>query len=138
MISVGVVGYSGAKFDENIAKALVALALKQIELQHPSNEYELVSGLTDMGIPSLAYREAAKLGWKTVGIACKKANDMACYPVDTEIIEGEDWGDESKTFLDNIDVLVRIGGGKQSKVETQKAKEMQMPVYEYDLAEIKK
>jgi len=137
MISVGVVGYSGAKFDETIAKALMAIALDVVESNHKSDKYELVSGLTDVGIPAIAYRMAEKRGWKLVGIACSKADEYDCYDVDEKIIEGEDWGDESKTFLDRIDVLIRIGGGKQSIEETETAKEKGIDVYEYDLPEKK-
>jgi hypothetical protein len=136
MINVGVVGYSGAKFNEDIAKALLAIGLDVVEENHEDKEYALVTGLTDLGIPSLAYKAADKRGWKTVGIACAKANEYDCYNVDEKIIEGEDWGDESETFLKYIDVLLRIGGGEQSIEETEKAKEMGLDVYEFDLPEI--
>ena len=137
MISIGVVGYSGGKFNEDVAKALMAIALDLVEENHKSDEYELVSGLTDMGIPAIAYRMADKRGWKTVGIACSKADENPCYDVDERIIEGKEWGDESGTFLDSIDVLIRIGGGKQSIEETKKAKKKGISVYEYDLPEKK-
>jgi len=136
-MKIGVVGYSGAKFNEDIAKALLAIAFRVVEENHEAKEYTLVSGLTDMGIPALAYRMADKNGWRTVGIACEKAHENPCYDVDEEIIEGKEWGDESKTFLNYIDVLVRIGGGKQSIKETETAKKKDIPVYEYDLPEIK-
>jgi len=137
MINVGVVGYSGGKFNEDIAKALLAIALDIIEQNHKSKNYTLVSGYTDMGIPALAYRMAEKRGWKTMGIACEKAHDNPTYNVDSFIIEGKEWGDESKKFLDTIDVLIRIGGGKQSMEETETAKKENIPVYEFDLPEIK-
>jgi len=137
MTSVGVVGYSGGKFNEDIAKALMAIALDVVEENHKDDKYELVSGLTDMGIPAIAYRMADKRGWKTVGIACEKANENPCYDVDERIIKGKEWGDESPTFLARIDVLIRIGGGKQSIAETETTKKDKKPVYEYDLPEIK-
>jgi len=135
MIRIGVVGYSGGKFDEDIGKALVMQAFKIVEQAYPDEEFSVVSGYTDMGIPAIAYRVADKLGWKTVGIACKKAYENPCYDVDQVKIVGEDWGDESPTFLSNIDVLVRVGGGKQSMEETEEAKDKGIPVYEYDLPE---
>ena len=73
-----------------------------------------------------------------MGVACEKAEEYDCFQVNLKIIEGKDWGEESATFLENIDVLVRIGGGKQSLDETEKAKKKKMPVYEYDLPEKKK
>ena len=139
MINIGVVGYSGGKFDEKIAKALMAIALDIVEENHPDKEYALVSGFTDMGIPAIAYRMADKRDWRTVGIACSKADENPCYDVDESIIEGDDWGDESETFLNAIDVFVRIGGGKQSLEETEKAKSKKniKAVYEFDLPEQK-
>jgi len=139
MINVGVVGYSGAKFNEDIAKALLAIALDVVEENHKDKEYTLVSGLTDLGVPALAYRAADKRGWKTMGVACSEAEEYDCYDVDETIIEGDNWGDESETFLSKLDVFVRIGGGKQSLEETEAArgKKNIKAVYEYDLPEEK-
>ena len=139
-MKIGVVGYSGAKFNEKKAKSLVRKSFDLIEKYHstyPDGNYIVVSGLTDMGIPALAYREALKREWGTMGVACSKANEYELFPVDHKVISGEEWGDESEVFLYNIDVLIRIGGGPQSMDETQKAKDMGLEVYEYDLAEEK-
>lgn len=136
-INVGLVGYSGAKFNEEQGKALVELALEIIKDNYSAKEYALVSGLTDIGIPAIGYRVASKMGWKTVGIACSEANEYDCYPVDEEIIEGDNWGDESAAFIKYIDILVRVGGGKQSMSETADAKDNGMVTLEFDLPEIK-
>jgi hypothetical protein len=135
---IGVVGYSGAKFDEKIAKALLAIAFDVVEQNFDSDDgYELVSGLTDVGIPGLAYRMAVKEKWETVGLSAKEAKEYDCFPVDEEIIVGEKFGDESKDFIEYIDCLIRIGGGKQSFKETEMARKKGIPVFEYDLPEIK-
>jgi len=89
--------------------------------------------LTDTGIPALAYREAVSRNWRTVGVACLKARQYACFPVDKTIIVGEEWGDESATFLDSLDVLIKVGGGKQAIAETNAFKERRKPVLEYQL-----
>ena len=115
---IGVVGYSGQKFDESKARAILREALFKRYLEHL--ECAVVTGLTDLGIPALAYREADKLGMILVGIACKKAMDYKCYDVHKKIIVGDDWGDESETFLANIDELLKVGGGKQSIAEFAK------------------
>ena len=135
MFSIGVVGYSAMKFDEDMAILLLAQGLDLLTKGH--EKVEIVSGLTDLGIPSLAYHIAKDRAYRTVGIACKKAFENDLFPVDDQIIVGEEWGDESETFLDYIDALVRIGGGEQSIDETKKAKDKGLPVYEYDLPEIK-
>ncbi|HLD37442.1 MAG TPA: hypothetical protein VJA86_02555, partial [Candidatus Nanoarchaeia archaeon] len=70
----------------------------------------------------------------TAGIACSKANEYECFPVDEKVIVGNEWGEESQTFLNSIDVLVRVGGGSQSKREILEAKANGKPVFEYDLA----
>lgn len=134
MKRLGVVGFSGAKFNETVGGALLELAIKIVEeVDLGTEEVSLVSGLTDLGIPAMAYRIAAAKGWKTVGIACEKAKEFKVYPVEEEIIVGKEWGDESETFLKSIDILVRVGGGGQSFAEAKKAKEMGIKVYEYDL-----
>lgn len=86
-----------------------------------------------MGIPALAYREAVKKGWKTVGIACEKAKEYDLFDVDEKHIVGKEWGDESESFLDMIDMMIKVGGGKQSKEEAEKAKKMGKLVFEYEL-----
>jgi len=139
MTKVGVVGYSNDDvFNHDIAKALLAIALDVIEEEFQDKQYELVSGLTNMGIPKLAYEMADKRGWKTIGLSAKEAKEYDCYDVDQEIIVGEKFGDESKKFIEYIDCLVRIGGGKQSMEETESAREAKISVYEYDLPEKKK
>ncbi|HLG28284.1 MAG TPA: hypothetical protein VI423_10905 [Paenisporosarcina sp.] len=144
-IRIGVVGYSGQKFDENEAQDLIAGTFDAIEMRWPDRkthpgkravtltEKVIVSGLTDVGIPALAYREAVRRGWKTVGIACEKAKEYDLFPVDKKIIVGKEWGDESETLLNNIDVLVRIGGGKQSLREVKQFQETGKPVIEHEL-----
>lgn len=134
VMNIGVVGYSGKPFDEKIGEALVELAFKIVipEDADPS-EVRIISGLTNIGIPALAYKIAEKRGYETVGIACKKAKEYDCFDCDEVKIVGEEWGDESETFLKSIDFLIRVGGGKQSIEETKKAKEMGVEVYEYDL-----
>ena len=125
-IAIGVVGYSGQKFDEGDAIRLIADAFNEAVDRIPFKKlpYKVISGLTDLGIPGLAYREAALRGWITVGVACKKAEDYPCYPVDESHIVGEEWGDESKTFLGMLDILIRVGGGKQSLAEVEEAKKI--------------
>ena len=129
---VGVVGYSTQKFDVKKAIEIIREVFDDIARKY-GNNITIVSGLTAMGIPLLAYKEAKRRGWKTVGVTCEKANEYEQFPVDEKIIVGEEWGDESETFLSMIDVLVRIGGGKQSHKETQMAKERGISVIEYDL-----
>lgn len=131
---IGVVGYSEQKFNEDKAVSLLKKAFDKIEKDVKSDEdIWVISGLTWLGIPGSAYEEAAKRGWKTMGIACEKAKEHKCYPVDEEIIIGKEWGDESKTFLDSFEILVRIGGGKQSLKETEETKKKDIPVIEYEL-----
>jgi hypothetical protein len=136
-IRIGVVGYSDKKFDKEVARGLIKKAFDKIAEDKDASEFTVVSGWTNLGIPALAYEEAKKRGWKTKGIACKKAQDFELFKVDEGVLIGDEWGDESATFLEGLGVLVRIGGGKQSKAETAKAKEMKIKVIEMDLEEEK-
>lgn len=131
---IGVVGYSSAYFDRAEAqKKFETLLSQQVKKAPSGSKIAIVSGLTNVGIPAIAYQVAEEKGYYTVGYACKKAEDFALYPVDDKNIIGSDWGDESDEFLSNIDSLIRIGGGKQSEEETKKAKELGLPVAEKDL-----
>ena len=122
MLSIGVVGYSTNGFDED--KAILLLSYAFDMFTKGRSDVEVVSGLTDLGIPSLAYVIAKHRSYRTVGIACKRAFEYDLFPVDEQIIVGEEWGDESQMFLDRIDVLIRVGGGKQSLKEVEMFKNM--------------
>ena len=128
---VGIVGYSAQEFDKEKAQYLVNAALQPYA--NLGSDLMIVSGLTNLGIPALAYAWAVNNCARTKGIACKKASDFECFACDEVTIVGENWGDESPVFLSAIDLLIRIGGGKQSFSEVEKAKELQIPVIEYDL-----
>ncbi len=131
-LNVGVIGYSTQDFDKEAAIDYLQGAFKTINAIYP--KIVLVSGLTNLGIPALAYAEAKKLGWQTIGIACEKANDYELFPVDEKIIIGKEWGDESQTFLNSIDILIRIGGGQQSLREAAEFKKSNRPIIEFDLS----
>ncbi|CAF0713517.1 unnamed protein product [Brachionus calyciflorus] len=131
-INVGVVGYSATKFDKLKGANLVKKAFDELEKQFGSN-IAIVSGYTNIGIPALAYQEAAKRGWKTVGIACKRAKNYDCFQCEEVVIVGNKWGDESETFIDYISVLIKIGGGRQSIKELEMAKFKNKIIFEYKL-----
>ena len=133
LLRVGVVGYSGQKFEEKIATAMLENAFARLDYEYDPEHIEIVSGLTALGVPKLSYEVATKLGYLTRGVACKLANDYPCFDCDVVEIIGENWGDESEHFLSTIDVLVRIGGGKQTMAETNIAKERGIAIMEYDL-----
>jgi hypothetical protein len=137
-MKLGIVGYSEGTFDETEAKRLIVLGIYHVESTSGKMVTHMVSGLTDQGIPGLAYRIAVDpLGGEmtTVGIACSKASDYPCFPVDDKIIVGKDWGDESETFLTYIDALVRVGGGKQSLREASQFRKLKpnAPIVEFEL-----
>lgn len=127
---VGVIGYSGQRFDLNAGRAFVR---KAFDLLPRHETIEVVSGLTYLGIPAIAYEEAVRRGWKTAGVACSKAIEFECFPVDRSIIVGREWGDESQTFLNIVDVVIRVGGGKQAHEEARQAKLLGKPVFEFEL-----
>lgn len=131
-VRVGVVGYSGQRFDEDEARELLRKAYAAIRKDHPNHDLTVVSGLTKLGIPKLAYEEAGE-DWLAEGIASGKAVDFEWSAVDKVRIVGDDWGDESDTFVNGIDALVRIGGGKQSYAEALAVKRLGKPVYEHEL-----
>ena len=138
ILYVGVVGYSGQKFDEAEAKEILEDAFDDVEEEYIDNgDYELitiVSGLTALGIPKIAYDIAVERDYGTMGIAPAEADEYELYNVDEIIYEGEHFGDESETFIDNIDVFIKVGGGKQSQQELELAEaDEDLSILEYDL-----
>jgi len=133
--NLGVVGYCPpSRYMEDEARRMVNEGFDQVATKHPDEEINVVSGLTHVGVLGIAYEEAQKRGWKTTGIACKKAEDYPLFPVDEKQIVGKNWGDESETFIDSIDGILRVGGGPQSKREVAMVEEKGGEVIEFELA----
>lgn len=137
MIRVGVVGYTNPIFDRVKAWDLLKKGFEQIKSDNNTDKLMVISGLTDMGVSSLAYYIARQNGWNIGGIAPEIALEHRWFPMSNDgdelVISGEDYGDETPKFLDSIDVLLRIGGGVQALYETQLANKRGMKVYEYHL-----
>ncbi|MEK6239057.1 MAG: hypothetical protein N2C14_30445 [Planctomycetales bacterium] len=121
MISIGVVGFSRNQFDQPAARELLRSALHEMldRLGETADNVELVSGLTNMGVPRIAYELADEMGMRTIGLSAKRALRMSVYAVDEQVIVGKNFGDESVEFIRRVDGLIRIGGGKQSRAETE-------------------
>jgi hypothetical protein len=132
-IRIGVVGYFAQKFNKDNAILFLEAVFDLIENSYGKN-VTLISGATDMGVPSLAYSLAKERGWETVGITCEKAKEYKIFEgLDKIEFIGKEWGDESGYFLSSIDVLIKCGGGTQSKKEYAKAQEMGIQSIEIEI-----
>jgi len=132
-IRVGVIGYSSKKFDMDEALDDVKNAFDLIEIKYKGKEIIIISGLTNIGIPGIAYEEAKIRNWKTIGIAPKEAQEYECFDVNKTYFVGDKFGDESEFFINYIDILLKIGGGEQSKKEKKMAEGKHIPILEYNL-----
>jgi hypothetical protein len=85
-----------------------------------------VSGYTNSGVPKIAYELADKFEFTTVGFSVEQALNTrsGVYSVNKVILVGKKFGDESEDFVQYIDGLIRIGGGKQSRKETAMFKKL--------------
>ena len=134
VIKVGVIGYSSGDFKEVAAKAYINDAFNLVEKHYGKEvKFKLFSGLTNMGIPKLAYENATDRGWETVGIAPRCAEEYEHFPCDLVKFVGQNWGDESDYFISSIHLLIKVGGGKQSEAEKQLAIERGLYIMDYDL-----
>jgi hypothetical protein len=124
-LRLGVVGFSSKNFDQVTAKKYVKEGIEKILTAEgvAPDEVELVSGLTNMGVPKLSYELAVAMKLRTVGISAAKAKRFSRFPVDEVIYSGKDFGDESPVFIAYITHLLRVGGGKQSRKEVELFKE---------------
>lgn len=116
---VGVVGFSRSQFDHDAARLALASSLDHMAMLASGRVVEVVSGLTNQGVPKLAYELAVSRGLRTIGISAHQALRVrsGMFPVDERILVGQRFGDESAAFVAYIDALIRIGGGPQSRHE---------------------
>ena len=141
-MNIGFIGYSGKPFDKEKAQKIIdEILVKEglteyftTDMNRPK-DVAIVSGATDLGIPGMVYHTAEKYNFKTIGVMCKRGydKDNTLYPCDEIYAIGEDWGDESETFISKIDRLYKIGGGEQSEKEKGMAEAAGIPVFEYKL-----
>jgi hypothetical protein len=122
-LRIGVVGFSRRHFDHEAARAHLRRFVGGL-LEHPGardRPPEIVSGLTNQGVPKLAFELARELQLPTMGISAKQALRVrsGLFPVDRQMLVGERFGDESPTFIAYIDTLIRVGGGPQSRAEVE-------------------
>lgn len=143
-INIGFVGYSDTSFDEKKARDIIS-DIFNIILKKYCNEdnmdikINIITGATNLGIPKLVYEEASKFNarwgeWLTlVGVMAKEGYEYELFPCDEIYAYGENFGDESPFFIDKLDVLYKIGGGKQSIKEFAMAQEKGIECVEYEL-----
>jgi len=136
MIRLGFIGYSATKFDFKKSDEILEQIFKDIGNTYSFKDVEIVSGGTEYGIPFEVYKKADEYGYFLTGIICKEGMEDKLYDLDKIIIIGETWGDESETFIEYIDVLYKIGGGKQSIKEVEMAKKQHKKVIEFELEAI--
>ena len=120
-IKYGVVGFSRNQFDKKAATLILDNLFQKITEKHPDKRIEIVSGYTNSGVPKIAYELSEKFGFITVGFSAKQALKVksGVYPVNKVILKGDKFGDESEDFVEYIDALIRVGGGNQSRHETE-------------------
>lgn len=80
-----------------------------------------MSGYTNMGVPKIAYELAKDFGFVTVGFSARQALKVksGLFPVDEVMLRGNKFGDKSEAFVAFVDLLIRVGGGEQSRHETK-------------------
>lgn|SRR5574344_630297 len=143
-VNIGFVGYSKSDFDIDKANSIIDVIFNSIEEKYCTDKNKrinirIMSGGTNLGIPKLVYEKAKRENEKygkwffLVGIIPREGKDYELYPCDYIKVVGNNFGDESKYFTDNIDVLYKIGGGNQSQKEYEMAQFRRIPCFEYKL-----
>lgn len=151
-LTIGVVGYFSQPFDVSIASLKMQKLLYDafidkypecVDLEDTTHrEYPkvmLITGLTKGGMNSVVYdyvdhcNSGGNVNLLAGGVACEKAAEYDSHKVDWKLIVGKDWGDESASFVNACDILIRIGGGEQSMHEVQIARNLGKKVYESNL-----
>jgi hypothetical protein len=141
---IGFIGSVRPDFNHEIARTYIDEVMEKIidayEKKKGTYTIEIVSGLTNQGVPKLVYEYADKMKYPTIGFAPSRIHQIRAgmYPVTKQIIIGTNFGDESAQFLEYIDILVRIGGGPQSHMEVSEFKKLypkniSTTLFEYEL-----
>ena len=127
---VGVVGFSGS-WSHNALPEAESAAQREIERLFDALDVPrpwCVSGATDSGVPSVAYRVARERGLPCIGVTAAAARRYRLAPLDRIAWVGRDFGDESQAFVDLCDVFWMIGGGGQSEREMRLAADCGKPI----------
>lgn len=133
-LNIGVVGYGHVPFDRDEALRLLGEGLDAVLVDNPTaTSINLISALTDQGIPALAYSIAKERGWKTIAVACTEARGRSCSPVDMHLIVGDTWSDTNTNFFALCDAIVRIGGGKRCAAEVVEFARKGGKLYQHEL-----
>ena len=125
---VGVTGFSGQWAESKIAADAgikgdvdAATAVLEAHLADLKSTYGaklvLSSGATNEGVPKIIYDLCEKLGIDAMGVTSAKAFDYPLGKMKYLIVQGDDWGAESSTFLATSDEILLLGGGGQAKRE---------------------
>jgi len=131
-MNIGFVGYSDeSKYNAIVAKRIVEKIFKTIH--DIGKDVNIVSGGTALGIPKLVFQESLKYGYPYIAFMSKLGYEYPLCRCDQIYAIGNNWGDESEAFINYIDMLIKIGGGKQSEYEFNLAKEKGIIVEEYEL-----
>ena len=130
-LKIGITGYVEQRFDQQQALKFLRKAFDKIEKKYPKRTKEVVGKLIDAGIYAIAYREAIRRKWKTVGIPFSEFKRYRPFPVKEAIqLRGQN---EHDLFKNMVDILVRIGGLYRARGECEEAKENNKEVYEYSV-----
>ena len=73
-LRIGIVGYSAQPFDPIQARALLDECLSTVLQLYSGQPIEIVSGLTNQGIPALAYELATERHYVTARLGRLRAN----------------------------------------------------------------
>lgn len=127
--------------DIDASNNAVSKAFSMVMEKFPAKHHIMVSGLTDVGVHSRAYREAEALHWELHGVACARAFEHKVYPVKKAVICGRAWDDfeEFDGFVQHVlslnapIVLLNIGGGYGANTVMEAFGHLGAYTYEYKL-----
>ena len=132
---VGFCGYSNEGDINKGTHELVAETLTTLAMECDVAGYRImaVGGYTNSGINRILRQVCTDLNIPLAGITSGKCYDYPCWDsVDYLKVVGDNWGDESANFVDALDILVRIDGGKQSYAECDLAVANDKITLQYD------
>lgn len=129
-VNIGFVGYSGGAAFKPLARDN-EIFLREVLSRLDPNQFLLVSGATNEGMPGLMYGVANELGMAAMGITSWKSGAYEPSIMSHLLTIGNSWGHESSFFLKYLDIVIAYGGGNQSFDELVAAEENNIPIIVY-------
>jgi len=126
-----IIGFSTSLdiYQEDIPKMIKTIQEYMKQKGYSPQETLVVSGATFFSGHQIIYGNADQSHFQTMGVINKKNANEPFYPIDYVYVQGDQYGEEFKSFAALIDELVLISGGPQALQDSKEVLSLGKNVY---------